>query len=99
MIAQVRSKTPDETVVRNALDVGQLLNEKRYAEAAQLFGALVEKQPRNSLALYGAALATFNLGKPAEAEPIARAAVEATKPATSGSPMLRENSVVGLLML
>jgi len=85
LIAQVKSKAPDEMVLKNAREVGQfLLNEKRYAEAAQLFEALVEKQPRNALALYGAALATFNLGTPAEAEPIARAAVEAINSASAG---------------
>ena len=53
-----------------------LVRESRYAEAAELFGALVEQRPREPAALYGAALATFNTGHAAEAEPLAQRAAD-----------------------
>jgi tetratricopeptide (TPR) repeat protein len=59
-----------------------LVSEGRFAEAAELFGALVEKRPRDPSALYGAALAVFNAGRPADAEPLAHRAVEAALAAT-----------------
>jgi tetratricopeptide (TPR) repeat protein len=77
MIARVRAASPDEVGSLGALSLGQrLLVEQRYGEAEALFKALLEKWPRRPEVLYGAALATFNLGRPVEAEPLARAAVE-----------------------
>jgi tetratricopeptide (TPR) repeat protein len=62
---------------QSALALGQvLLSEARYPEAYELFAALLEQLPREGVALYGASLAAFNLGRAAEAEPLARHAVE-----------------------
>jgi tetratricopeptide (TPR) repeat protein len=58
-----------------------LIYEKRFAEAAELFGAVLDKNRNDPVALYGAALSAFNLGKTSEAESLARAAVAET---TSG---------------
>jgi tetratricopeptide (TPR) repeat protein len=76
-IQSVRSSA-DERMLTQALSLGgALLREGRFAEAAELFGALAERRPRDPVVLYGAALATFNTGRAAEAEPLARSAVDA----------------------
>jgi tetratricopeptide (TPR) repeat protein len=77
MVARVRAASPAEVASLNALSLGQrLLIEQRYHEAAELFKALLEKLPREPAVLYGAALASFNLGRSEEAEPLVRAAAE-----------------------
>jgi len=77
MIARVRAASPDQVASLHASLLGQrLLVERRYSEAYELFGALLEKWPREPAILYGVALAAFNLGRPAEAEPLARSAGE-----------------------
>lgn len=77
MIAQVRAAAATRAPTTGAFPLGQrLLVEARYGEAYELFAALLEKWPRAPEALYGAALSSFNLGRPAEAEPLARAASE-----------------------
>lgn len=77
-----RGPLPAETFAQ-ALTLGDaLLNESRFAEAAELFTALAGARPRGEFhALYGAALATFNAGRAAEAETLARRAVETAPPA------------------
>ena len=76
LVARVRTALPGDAALADALALGQLLiQEKRFAEAAELFRAVLDKNPADPAALYGAALAAFNLGKPAEAETSARAAV------------------------
>lgn len=83
LVSRVKSAGPDDVALAEALALGQsLINEKRFAEAAELFGAVLDKNRTDPVALYGAALSTFNLGKTSEAESFARAAVAAT---TSGS--------------
>ena len=77
MIARVRAASAAQTPTAGAFQLGQrLLVEARYGEAYELFAALLEKWPREPEALYGAALSSFNLGRPADAEPLARAASE-----------------------
>lgn len=77
MIAQVRAAAATQAPTTGAFPLGQrLLVEARYGEAYELFAALLEKWPRAPEALYGAALSSFNLGRPADAEPLARAASE-----------------------
>lgn len=77
MIARLRAASADERPNADAIALGQkLLVAKRYSEAYELFTAFLDRWPRESAALYGAALAAFNLGRPAEAEPLARAAAE-----------------------
>ncbi|HWW74830.1 MAG TPA: tetratricopeptide repeat protein [Pyrinomonadaceae bacterium] len=63
-----------------------LVREGRFAEAAELFTALAAQRPRDAASLYGAALATFNAGRAADAEPLARRAADA---ALSQSPDAR----------
>ena len=74
-INQVRVAA-NENVVERALAIGGgLLRTGRFAEAADLFTALAERKPRDPAILYGQALATFNTGRVAEAERLARQAV------------------------
>ena len=95
LVSLISSKAPDSQTLKNAGQVGRLLlAEQRYPEAAQLFTAVLQREPGNSAALYGAALALFNTGKTKEAEPLARAAVATTSPAAGDwpkvSPELRQ---------
>lgn len=77
-IATIRSTNFNEAVLESSLSIGRLLlRDGRYAEATELFGALAEKRPSDFSVLYGQALATFNSGRAAEAEPLARRAVDA----------------------
>jgi tetratricopeptide (TPR) repeat protein len=77
MIARVQAAPASAAAPPEAMALGQrLLIQQRYGEASELFAALVAKWPRQPVALYGAALAAFNLGHPKEAEPLVRAAVE-----------------------
>ena len=76
-IARVRSST-DDALHTQAVELGRtLITTGRFAEAAALFDALVEKQPHNYTILYFAALATFNAGRAQQAESLARRAVDA----------------------
>ena len=87
LVARVKSASPDDAVVSEALALGQsLILEKRFAEAAELFGAVLDKNRTDPVALYGAALSAFNLGKTSEAESLARAAVAATTSRSSDVP-------------
>jgi len=75
LVELLRSRSGDNELSERALAVGKLLLRKgRYNEAVQLFGVLADKQPDNSIVIYSFALATFNSGKPAEAEPLAQRA-------------------------
>jgi len=88
-IERVRVSAPDKDLATLALSLGQrLLVENRYGEAGELFNALLEKWPRDAAALYGAALAAFNLGRTAEAEPLVRAAVEIYLPRVTSETSL-----------
>lgn len=77
MVARVRAASPEGVTKLDAISLGQkLLIEQRYGEAYELFAALLDKWPREPVALYGAGLASFNLGRPVEAEPLVRSAAE-----------------------
>jgi len=81
-IVTVRTSSSNDEVLAQALSMGQsLLRGGRFAEAADLFAALAEKKPGDFVVLYGQALATFNAGHPAQAEPLARKAMEIALPA------------------
>ncbi len=79
VVAQLRSATSDTATLSNGLALGRsLILEKRFVEAAELFKAVLDRDPQNATALYGAALSAFNLGQTEEADRLARAAVTAT---------------------
>ena len=72
-----RGTLGDEEFARARAVGYALVREGRFAEAAELLAALAAQRPRDDAALYGAALATFNAGRPADAEPLARRAADA----------------------
>jgi Flp pilus assembly protein TadD len=83
VVAKVSSAALSDDAFAQALALGYaLFSEGRFAESAELFDALVVRRPRDPSALYGAALATFNAGRAAEAEPLARRAVESARTAS-----------------
>jgi tetratricopeptide (TPR) repeat protein len=68
----------DDAAYSESLSIAYaLVGEARYAEAADLFGALATRRPRDFAALYGDALATFNSGRAADALSLARRAADA----------------------
>ena len=76
-LARVRSASASEETFAEAFAVGTaLVREGRFAEAAEVFGALAERRPRDRETLYWAALATFNAGRPSDAAPLARRAAD-----------------------
>jgi tetratricopeptide (TPR) repeat protein len=79
VIARVRSERPPDPVrITEAQLVGfELLGAARYEDALALFRAILDALPSNQQALYGGALASFNLRRTGEAEQLARAAVQA----------------------
>jgi tetratricopeptide (TPR) repeat protein len=84
-----------------ALSVGYaLVAARRFKEAAELFDALVLARPSDRAALYGAALATFNDGRAADAEPLARRAAEsALATFNAGRASGRERDAADALVL
>jgi len=104
LISLISTKAPDSQTLKNAGQMGRLLLvEQRYPEAAQLFTAVLQREPRNAVALYGAALALFNTGKTEDAERLARAAVATTNlPGgdwSKVSPELRQQHTEALVLL
>jgi tetratricopeptide (TPR) repeat protein len=86
LAARVRGSSPGDPSLPQAVSLGQsLIEDRRFAEAAELFTAIIEKKPNDPAALYGAALAAFNLGRLAEAESLVRSAVQILVPEDSGS--------------
>ncbi|HEV2859593.1 MAG TPA: tetratricopeptide repeat protein [Pyrinomonadaceae bacterium] len=78
VVARIRSVKPPARLPPEALRAAHalglvLLGEGRYAEALDLYDAV--QNGSDADAFYGAALANFNLGRPDEAEALARKAV------------------------
>ncbi len=77
IVEKLRGANVDGPTLQAALSTGEaLLKLKRYSEAAEVFRSALAKQPKESRALYGGALALFNLREASEAEPLARAAAD-----------------------
>lgn len=84
----LRASSVDERHLAQARELGGvLLRQSRFAEAAELFGLLSQREPGDPAVWYGLALATFNLGRVAESEPIARKAVDLAE-AAPGAPQV-----------
>ena len=94
-VAEARGGPLADEAFARLLALGyKLVPAQRFDEAAELFGALAEQRPRDSSALYGAALANLNMSRVIQAERFARLAVhEALASASEAnvpSPALRE---------
>lgn len=78
IVADLRAAHANDPLIERANALAfALIGAGRYAEALSLFAVLGEKRPRDPAALYGVALATFNLRRVVEAEPLARTAADA----------------------
>ncbi|HEX8720366.1 MAG TPA: tetratricopeptide repeat protein [Pyrinomonadaceae bacterium] len=98
LVERARRGALDDAEFARAVAVGHALaGGGRHAEAARLFEALVAARPSDRAALYGAALATFNTGRPADAEPLARRAVEAAR--ASGQKLAAADALVLLAVV
>ncbi|HVG32767.1 MAG TPA: tetratricopeptide repeat protein [Pyrinomonadaceae bacterium] len=95
LIEQVRAGKPaDQAKVSAALKVGyKLLAAARYREAWAIFEAVLEVAPRDAWALYGGALALFNLREIKRAEQLARAAFESANAALPDTAGQKEANV------
>jgi len=94
LIEQVRARPADQAKVVAALKVGyELLAASRYREARAIFEAVLEVAPRDERALYGGALALFNLREIKRAEQLARAAFESANAALPDTAGQKEASV------
>ncbi len=75
VLARVQQRPLDQAAINEARAFGfELVRTGRYADAARIFNAVIVVAPKDAHALYGGALALFNSGRRAEAEPLARAA-------------------------
>jgi tetratricopeptide (TPR) repeat protein len=100
-IALVREPGSSDEILSRALAIGQsLLRAGRFAEAVELFSVLAEKRPDHFAVVYGQALATFNVGRAAEAEPLARKAMQlATSGPAYGEPEKKAEAADSLVLL
>ena len=81
VVAEVRSAAPGDPSLTQALVIGESLNaQRRFTEAAEVFKAILERTPRESHALYGSALAAFNLGRADQAESLIRSTIDVLLP-------------------
>jgi tetratricopeptide (TPR) repeat protein len=79
IIEQVRARPTDAAKLTEARAVAfDLLVAKRYEDAWSIFRAVLDVSHRDQKALYGGAVALFNLKQIAQAESLARAALSAT---------------------
>ena len=82
VITKIKGPSASEETLSQAIAFGgNLLRERRYPEAAELFSALAGKMPNNGEVIYAQALAVFNGGRAREAEPIAERAVNLNRAA------------------
>ncbi|HEX8136826.1 MAG TPA: tetratricopeptide repeat protein [Pyrinomonadaceae bacterium] len=86
VIEQVRAGATDDGKIAAADAMGySLLAQSRYEDAWAIFSAVLEAAPQEERALYGGALALFNLRQIERAERLARAAHDAATKASQTS--------------
>jgi tetratricopeptide (TPR) repeat protein len=84
LVQAVRANPREAGKLAEARAVGfELLRAARFAEAVEIFDAIVDGVPIDGLALYGGAVALFNLRRLEEAERVARDAVRISVAATA----------------
>ncbi len=105
VLARVQQSPRDQAVINEARTYGfELARAGRYAAAARIFNAVIAVAPKDAHALYGGALALFNTGRPAAAEPLARAAAAyaeatATAPGVGAGDGVRLETADALVLL
>jgi tetratricopeptide (TPR) repeat protein len=86
LIEEVRALPLDTGKIKGARDFGfGLLAASRYVDAWAIFKAILDVSPQDERAMYGGALALFNLRRVAEAERLARAAFESARMASKAT--------------
>lgn len=92
-------RASDATEIQSrALNTGNLLLQSgRYREAAQLFAALAQRQPQNSIVIYSYALAIFNSGNVGDAEAPAQKAFQLADASKDGDRAQRAADALVLL--
>lgn len=86
VIEEVRAKPLNNEKIARARDFGfGLLAASRYADAWAIFKAILDVSPQDGRAMYGGALALFNMRQVAEAERLARAAFESARAASQAT--------------
>jgi Flp pilus assembly protein TadD len=86
LVQEVRANPGDAGKLTQARAVGfELLRAGRYAEAVEVFDAVVDARPEDGASLYGGALALFNLRR-VEAERVAQDAVRVSVAAAAKPP-------------
>lgn len=84
LVQEVRTNPSNTAKIMEARAVGfELLRAARYAEAVEVFDAVVDSHPNDGLSLYGGAVALFNLRRLEEAERVAKDAVRVAMAATA----------------
>lgn len=87
LVQEVRANPADASKLTQARAVGfELLRAGRYAEAVEVFDAVVDARPGDGPSLYGGALALFNLRRVDEAERVAQDAVRVSVAAAAKPP-------------
>jgi tetratricopeptide (TPR) repeat protein len=77
LVAALRANRLDAEKVAAMRAAGfELIRSARYGDAWSIFSAMLESAPRDQQAMYGGALALFNLGQLRQAEELAKSAVE-----------------------
>jgi Flp pilus assembly protein TadD len=107
LVEQVRANPSNAAKVAEARSAGfELLRAARYAEAVEVFDAIVDGIPGDGLSLYGGAVALFNLRRIEEAERVARDAVRVSIAATAaptgnlaGSDKAKDQAAEALTLL
>lgn len=96
LVEQVRSGATEQLLERAGAIGNLLLRDARFKEAAEVFGAIAEQKPSEASIIYRYALATFNSGRTADAEQLARRAVTL---ATAAPANLRAQQSADALVL
>lgn len=94
VIEEVRAKPSDAGKINSAREFGfGLLAASRYEDAWAVFKVILDVAPQDGRAMYGGALALFNLRRVTEAEQLVRAAFNSTRDALR-APATNQGSVV-----
>lgn len=98
VIEQLRAHPSDASKLNAARLAGfNLIAALRFEDAWSIFSAMLEVAPKDQQALYGGALALFNLRQVGQAEQLARSAVEAahlSEPSTVEAARVRSDALV-----
>jgi tetratricopeptide (TPR) repeat protein len=100
IIAEVHAKPDDSKTRDNAVEMGfDLLAAGRFQEGLTVFTAITYARPSEYRALYGSALASFNLGEMASAEAYVRSTIETLQTVVNVAPQSKYGKADALVLL